>query len=281
MTVLVKNVTKNMKRIKIKPPVTNKFFCDYKSTGPLAPGLSMELIISFKTNEEGGNYSDEIQIIPEGENAIRLPLIAFTKAWHVVYPPFVNFGFLHPSKTAKKKITFSNEGDNTAAVTVTVAGNDPTVQVEEQSFEIAPGKPKDVTVNLTVQGSGELISKTLNVTVGGEQREPISLNAVVVKQVLSVVFENGAGQGSEINFGSLFFGESRECNAVLVNNGPKPVSFNINFVNEGAKDKEGEGYEDDFKPPMKLGIEMMEREMSSIPLSGSVEPYSEVHISSL
>ncbi len=277
MTVLVKNATKNMKRIKIKPPATSKFFCDYKSTGPLAPGLSMELIVSFKATEEGGNnYSDEILIIPEGEKPIRLPLIAFMKAWHVVYPPFINFGFLQPSKPARREILFINEGNNTAAVTVGVAGNDPSVIVEEPAFEIRAGEKKAVGVNLTLQGSGELMSKSLNVSVGGEQREPISLNAVIVKQVLSVVFENGAGQSSEINFGSLFFGEVRDCNAVLVNNGPKPAPFNITFSNDSQKEKEGEGYGDDFKPPMRLGQEMMEREMSAVPLSGTVGPYSEV-----
>ena len=276
MTVLVKNVTKNMKRNKIKPPITNKFFCDYKNSGPLAPGLSMELIISFKTTEEGGNYSDEVLIIPEGEKPIRLPLIAFTKAWHVVYPPFLNFGFLQPSKPAKRQLYFSNEGDNTATVALSVVGNDSAVTIEEASFEIKPGEKRAISVNLTVQGSGELISKTISVTVGSEQREPISLNAVVVRQVLSVVFENGAGQASEINFGSLFFGEARECNAVLVNNGPKPTAFNITFTNESVKDHDADGYEDKFKPPMKLGLEMMEREMNAIPLSGTVEAYSEV-----
>lgn len=278
MTVLVKNVTKNMKRIKIKPPTTNKFFCDYEAGGPLAPGLSMQLIVSFKTTEEGGFYKDEIQIIPEGEKPIILELKAHAKVWHVVYPPFLNFGFLQPSKPAKRMIEFSNEGDNTASVNLSVAGNEPAVLLEEAAFEIKPGEKHLVGVILTVQGVADLISKMINVTVGGEQRDPISINAVVVKQVLSVVFENGAGQASEINFGSLFFGETRECNGVLVNNGPKPMQFNITFSNEGAKGNDADAYDDKFKPPMKLGQEMMEREMNAIPLSGTVEPYSEVFL---
>jgi len=276
MTVLVKNVTKKMKRVKVKPPTTNKFFCDYKSSGPLAPGLSMELIISFKTNEEGGTYSDEVLIIPEGEKPIRLPLIAFSKAWHVVYPPFLNFGFLQPSIPGKRALYFSNEGDNPATVSLSPTANDASVLIDEPTFEIQPGEKKAVTVSLTAQGTGEFVTKSISVTIGGEQREPISLNAVIVRQVLSVVFENGAGQASEINFGSLFFGESRECNAVLVNNGPKALPFNITFTNESMKDRDGDDYEDKFKPPMKLGIEMIEREMSAAPLSGTVEAYSEV-----
>lgn len=276
MTVLVKNVTKKIKRIKVKPPTTNKFFCDFKNTGPLAPGLSMELIISFKTNEEGDSFSDEILIIPEGEKPIHLSLYASNKAWHVVYPPFLNFGFLQPSIPGKRELYFSNEGDTVASVSLNPTANDASVLIDEPSFDIQAGEKKAVTVSLTAQGTGEFVTKTISVTIGGEQREPISLNAVIVRQVLSVVFENGAGQASEINFGSLFFGETRECNAVLVNNGPKPLPFNITFTNESGKEKEGDDYEDKFKPPMKLGIEMIEREMSATPLSGTVEAYSEV-----
>lgn len=276
MTVLVKNVTKKIKRVKIKPPITNKFFCDYKSTGPLAPGLSMELIVSFKTNEEGDKFSDDIYVIPEGEKPIRLPLVAISKTWLVVYPPFINFGFLQPSVPGKRQLFFSNEGVNAATVSLSPTANDASVLVDEPTFEIQPGEKKAVTVTLTAQGTGEFVTKSISVTIGGEQREPISLNAVIVRQVLSVVFENGAGQTSEINFGSLFFGESRECNAVLVNNGPKALPFNITFTNESNKEKDGDDYEDKFKPPMKLGIEMIEREMSAAPLSGTVEAYSEV-----
>ena len=191
MTVLVKNVTKKMKRVKIKPPTTNKFFCDVKNTGPLAPGLSMELIVSFKTNEDGGSYSDEILIIPEGEQPIRLPLTAFSKAWHVVYPPFVNFGFIQPSTPGSRQINFSNEGDNVASVSLSVIGTDTTVGIEEPIFEIQPGEKKAVTVNLTAQGTGELVTKSISVTRGGEKRVPISLHAVVVRHVLSVVCYNG------------------------------------------------------------------------------------------
>lgn len=279
MTVTVKNVTKKMKRIKIKQPTTNKFFCDYKSTGPLAPGLSMDLVISFKTSEEGTSYADEIWICPEGEKPIRLPLIAFMKAWHVVYPPFVNFGFLQQSKPEKKTIYFSNEGDNKAAVTVTSPTTDPTVQVEINSFEINPKEKKGITVTLTAQGNGELISKFLSITVGGEQREPISLNAVIVRQVLSVVFENGAGQTSEIDFRSLFFGEERECNAVLVNNGPKALPFTIHIGKDNAR--EGENYSGDYdviKAPREVGLELMESEMSVEPISDVVQAYSELPI---
>ena len=274
---MVRNVTKKMKRIKIKPPTGGKFFCDYVNTGPLAPGLSMELVISFKTNEEGSTFTDEVLIIPEGEEPRSLKLLAFLKAWHVLYPPFVNFGFVQPSKPTAKEIEFSNEGDNPAAVAVTVVGGDTSVMVENGVFELKRKERRKVTTTLTAQGTAELITKALNVTVGGELRDPIALNAVVVRQVLSVVFANGAGQASEISFGTLFFGETREVDAVLVNNGPDEVRFNITFSRDHDRDKEGEGHEDlEVKAPRDFGREMMDRVMTVVPISATVAPYSDV-----
>jgi hypothetical protein len=234
-------------------------------------------VVSFKTNEDGNSFSDEVLIIPEGDKPKSLKLIAFVKAWHVLYPPFVNFGFLQPSLPLRKKIEFSNEGDNTAAVAVTPADNDPGVIVEDGIFELKRKERRAVFVNLSAQGKKDLVTKTLNVQVGGEKRDSITLNAVVVEQRLSVVFANGAGQATEISFGTLFFGETREADAVLVNNGPDEVRFNVAFTKESGREKEAEGYEDlEVKAPRDFGLEMMDREMNAVPLSGTVAPYSDV-----
>ena len=46
------------------------------------------------------------------------------------------------------------------------------------------------------------------------------VTATSVEQHLSIVFEEGGGQKSSLNFGTLYMGERREYPAFLVNNGP-------------------------------------------------------------
>ena len=45
INVLIRNLTKKVKRIRIFQPTSSKFRCDYDMTGPLAPGIALELIV--------------------------------------------------------------------------------------------------------------------------------------------------------------------------------------------------------------------------------------------
>ena len=66
---------------------------------------------------------------------------------------------------------------------------------------------------------------------GQEKARTIEVTATSVEQHLSIVFEEGGGQKSSLNFGTLYMGERREYPAFLVNNGPEPASFNLRFLN--------------------------------------------------
>ncbi len=80
---------------------------------------------------------------------------------------------------------------------------------------------------------------------GQERVRNIEITATSVEHHLSIVFEEGGGQKSSLNFGTLYMGERREYPAFLVNNGPKPVNFNLDFYqgmrnlddNEHVKDE--------------------------------------------
>ena len=69
--------------------------------------------------------------------------------------------------------------------------------------------------------SAEVITKHVQVSVDGDDRKHlIEVTATCVKQQLSIVFEEGGGQKSSLNFGTIYMGERREYPAFLVNNGP-------------------------------------------------------------
>jgi hypothetical protein len=73
--------------------------------------------------------------------------------------------------------------------------------------------------------------KLIQVQVEGQDRvRNIEVTATSVEHSLSIVFEEGGGQKSSLNFGTLYMGERREYPAFLVNNGPKAVPFNFKFL---------------------------------------------------
>jgi hypothetical protein len=110
--VLVRNLTTVGRRIRIFQPKTNKFRCDYDMAGSIAAGLAMKLIVSFETNVLG-DFHDHLEIISDlGDDHFRqiLPLHAYQPQAHIVFEPFVNFGFVRANQERVEKIAFKNDG---------------------------------------------------------------------------------------------------------------------------------------------------------------------------
>ena len=77
----------------------------------------------------------------------------------------------------------------------------------------------------------ENINKKVKVSVSGSNKPPkiMEVIATSVEQSLSIVFNEGGGVKSSLNFGTLYMGERREYPAFLINNGPQPAHFKFKF----------------------------------------------------
>ena len=94
VTVTIRNITKNMRRIMFTQPTTSKFHCEYENTGAVAAGLSVKMNMQFETNEEG-DFHDMIQIHTEGYNTpYKLHLHALRPAPDIQFEPLVNLKFI-------------------------------------------------------------------------------------------------------------------------------------------------------------------------------------------
>lgn len=60
----VRNLSKNVRRIRFVPPKTSKFLAEYETLGSIAGGISTTVIVSFETDVLG-NFHDELIIISE------------------------------------------------------------------------------------------------------------------------------------------------------------------------------------------------------------------------
>jgi len=198
----------------------------------------------------------------------------------VQFEPLVNFRFVPIKSTRHEEIEFKNEGRTTGNVFLEV---DPQkgggLEVEPSNFSIEPDEVRRVRITLTAN-EPDLITRLLQVHVDGQDKaRTIEVTATSVEQHLSIVFEEGGGQKSSLNFGTLYMGERREYPAFLVNNGPQPASFDLRFLN-GLKNLDEEYPEtaESFISPAQAGKELTDRVLTAEPLSGSVGPYSQVPV---
>lgn len=76
INIMVRNISKIAKRIRIVQPKTSKFRVDYDMTGPLAPGIAVELIVSFVTNNIG-DFHDKITVFTDDDLSFDIPLHSY------------------------------------------------------------------------------------------------------------------------------------------------------------------------------------------------------------
>lgn len=104
----------------------------------------------------------------------------------------------------------------------------------------------------------------------------IEISANSVAQQLSIVFEDGGGLATQIRFGSLYNGQRKECPAVLVNNGPYKVKFNVFFHPNTGENGIDLNASDFVCTPLEAGIEMTQRIMSCDPQQGVIGPFTQI-----
>ena len=64
VTVTIRNITKNMRRIMFTQPSNSRFYCEYENIGSVAAGLSVKISMQFETTETG-DFHDMIGILTE------------------------------------------------------------------------------------------------------------------------------------------------------------------------------------------------------------------------
>ncbi len=235
MTVSVRNISKKVRRIKFVRPKTNKFRIDYEPLGPVAAGLAVKMNVTFESDADG-DFHDVIEIACEDQKeSYKLYLHATRPAPDIQFEPLVNFKFLPVNSTKTEEIEFKNEGPEAGNITLEILP-DPNgkktgdLYIEPKSFSLDSGEQRKVRLTMT-SNEPDFIMKLIQVKVEGQERvRNIEVTATSVEHNLSIVFEEGGGQKSSLNFGTLYMGERREYPAFLVNNGPKAVPFNFKFL---------------------------------------------------
>ena len=106
----------------------------------------------------------------------------------------------------------------------------------------------------------------------------IEIVANSIYQQISLVFEEGGGLKSEIDFGSIYYGERKEINGYLVNNGPLDVYyFSTYYADKLLKDINLK--EVNFaNTPYEQGIEETNRQMLLFPTSNEIKSFEQTKV---
>ena len=110
--------------------------------GAIAPGLSIELIISFETTMTG-EFRDSIKIVSDDNIEIDVPIYAFSPSSKIIFEPFIHLGFIQVNKPKKRSIKFKNEGKVEGKIELNI--NVENLKIEPNSkFTLKANEEKEV-----------------------------------------------------------------------------------------------------------------------------------------
>jgi hypothetical protein len=274
INVIVRNLTKAVKRIRIMQPTTSKFRCDYDMAGLLAPGLSIELVVSFSTSVPG-QFHDRIIILSDMDYKFEIPLHAYSPMANIIFEPFINMGFIPVNQEKRLKVRFKNEGSLEGAVELRFTDL-PDFKIEPKAnFRIKPnGATHEVDFVYFPREAGIFRGIVEVYQEGQSFMNHIDVNATSV-EFLKFVVDTDGNELSKVDFGNVFFGQKKELRGYLVNNSPKPFKFKVSFIH-GLHNNYDE--KNNLKTPAEEGHQQTQRVMTILPSEGTIDSYSQLPI---
>lgn len=284
VTLSVRNLSKHVRRIRFVPPKASKFLAEYKTLGALSSGVSTNITLTFETDVLG-HFHDELTVISE-ELKLVIPLHAYAPMPDIKFDTFVNLGFTPEGRHARQDLTFVNEGETAGKVRLSWRKDlSPELYLDPEEFKIEPRFSKTVTVTYRPNEIG-VFRCLIEVEVQGiDQIQHIDVNATCVEQQVSIVapaLHSGASLAdlsalavtTNLNFGSIYHGQSSTIEAHLLNNGPIKLDFVIKLIQGTEEDAENEIHL--THTPQEVAEQERRRVMLVEPDTGVIEPYSHI-----
>ena len=272
MKVTVKNKTRVVRRIRVFQPKSPEFRCDYEMVAAIAPGLTIDLIVSFEATSEG-EFRDEIKII-SGKYHQTVPMYAYSPMPKIIFEPFINMGFIQVGGKKTEDVVFKNEGTVAGRISLNT-GEFKNLTIEPNSFFVLqPGQVHIAQLTYSATESG-LFRGMVNVETNGKTfLQSIDINVTCVEYSQFVIDKNG-NEMNAIEFGEVLFGQAKKIQGFLVNNSPESLFFKVNFM-QGHFDMYEE--ENNIMSPHEVGHEQTMRILSMEPKAGYIQSYSQIPV---
>jgi hypothetical protein len=272
MSFSVRNATKAAQRIRIRAPKSGFFALNYIPAGAVAPGIDLRAEIECQLPAGGSQlrFLDSI-VVTMGQHSLEVPLYASKPSASIVFPALCNLGYVAEGQPVTVRVPFENKGQVTSSITFNPPV-DSRIKLNPTKLDLQPGDKTNVIVSfegrelgpwrefVQVNGTGMLDPAILDVTVQ------------VVDQKLNLLAANNGGIMESVEFGALFYGQSKVVDALLVNTGPQQLSFAVSYDDEmggNPQTEDGSG-----APP----VPPLEKLMTISPGQGIIKPFSQVAV---
>jgi hypothetical protein len=267
-----RNTGRVAQRIRVSPPSTRAFSASYDVGGPIAPGMDLPVLVTFRVPEAAASgadqFTDVLPVRAESGSVASVPLRAFAPLPRLEFDSFISFGPVVLGSVVTRTFDIVNaSSERGASVGISVKGvgsggatTGPFAVFPTRALLAPAGmadKPNSVKVKITFDASALDTGSYRGIVAldgPGVGARVVDVAAEVVDHGVHVVFADGKGALPEtVEFGPLFFGQKQVVRAVVVNNGPRPVTFQLMAGSAALHAIDDEGLNDDTGSSVRGG----------------------------
>uniref|UniRef100_A0A0G4F070 Calponin-homology (CH) domain-containing protein n=1 Tax=Chromera velia CCMP2878 TaxID=1169474 RepID=A0A0G4F070_9ALVE len=273
-TIYIRNVSTKGRRVRLGRPSTSYFRLHYENFIALAPGLTVPVEVEYYS-KDGKDANDVLVIQCEDEEVIDIPLKARRPTALFEYPTTLNFGPLLPRRRHIREFTITNVGTKAGVFEVKVHQQRTSADVmfTPNNVAVEPGESLRVKAHLSCDEACSFQEvawvSSPDVCKLDPPLPPISVEAVITGQNLRLLINGQEESFAEL--GSLYFGQTKEVSAEVINDGPHNAHFRVAVV-ENDPPTPPWSAEDPTAPLAAANI------FSFFPSSGEVPPFGKLPV---
>ena len=196
--------------------------------GAIAPGLSIELIISFESSKPD-EFRDSVTIISEDDVKIEIPIYAYSPTAKIIFEPFINMGFVQVGKEKRETVKFRNEGSIDKRVDLKINEIVDLKIYPSSSFIIKASEEVEIELSYTPVEAGIFRGLIEVITEGQCFLRQIDVNATCVEFLKFIINDKGE-ELNKLDFGTVLFGQRKKILGYLVNNSPENFFYKITYI---------------------------------------------------
>jgi hypothetical protein len=195
-------------------------------------------------------YTDSLTVKCD-DTVIKIPLTAMVPSPDIMFESLANLGFCVPEVPVSHHVVLTNKGTREGSFNITWDEKLP-FRITPSSGKLAAGRKHiDLDGDGRMEGDESFVvtdgSNQMTVTIDFEATELgpfralaevniegedipkiLDITAQSVEQRLELVHSDNSGAlGELLKFGPLIYGQEKQIDAMLVNNGPQPISYTL------------------------------------------------------
>lgn len=241
-------------------------------TGLTAPGLDAQATVKY-TAKSNKVVTDVLHVTCPGQE-VEIPLKAHPPSARVV-PEKLKFALGTVGYQSDFRFVFQLSNIGVKEGNFSLTSDEKCLTLIPASGVILPSKSVEITASFRPEKMGDTQFEIFTKLEDGVEDIPsISVTATVVSQALTLLLDDV--EVSEIDFGTVFFGQKRVMTAKVVNKGPYKRSFVVMPPSNAPIGSQAKGKGNtNVPPPAPVQNDIV---FSAIPPEGMLNPYGSMEV---